>query len=89
MSMVCSLTATETTSENGELNKRNLICPYICIVHLEYEHEDWGTDTKQLFNPLKNINKLDDYLDYEIVDFHQEYFYGELDAQYITLMEVK
>jgi hypothetical protein len=24
MSMVCSLTATETTSENGELSKRNL-----------------------------------------------------------------
>lgn len=47
------------------------------------------TFTKKLFNPLKNINKLDDYLDYEIVDFHQEYFYGELDAQYVTLREVK
>lgn len=67
----------------------DIICPDICIVHLEYEHEDWGTDTKKLFNPLKNINKLDDYLDYEIVNFHQEYFYGELDAQYITLREVK
>ena len=68
---------------------QDIILPYICIVYLEYEHEDWGTDTKQLFNPLKNINKLDDYLDYEIVDFHQEYSYGELDAQYITLREVK
>lgn len=67
----------------------DIICPCICIVHLEYEHENWGTDTKQLFNPLKNINKLDDYLDYEIVDFHQEYSYGDLDAQYITLREVK
>ena len=66
-----------------------IIYPYICIVNLEYEHEYWGIDTKQLFNPLKNINKLDDYLDYEIVAFHQEYFYGELDAQYITLREVK
>ena len=67
----------------------DIIYPCICIVNLEYEHEYWGIDTKQLFNPLKNINKLDNYLDYEIVDFHQEYFYGELDAQYITLREVK
>ena len=67
----------------------DIIYPYICIVNLEYEHEYWGIDTKQLFNPLKNINKLDNYLDYEIVDFHQEYFYGERDARYITLREVK
>lgn len=67
----------------------DIICPYICIVYLEYEHEYWGTDTKKLFNPFENINKLDDYLDYEIVNFHQEYSYGELDAQYITLREVK
>lgn len=36
----------------------DIICPYICIVHLEYEHEDWGTDTKQLFNPLKILINL-------------------------------
>lgn len=58
-------------------------------MYLEYEHEYWGTDTKILFNSFENINKLDDYLDCEIVSFHQEYSFGELDAQYITLREVK
>lgn len=67
----------------------DVVLPWICAVYLEYEHEYWGTDTKKLFNSFENINKLDDYLDYEIVNFHQEYSYGELDAQYITLREVK
>lgn len=67
----------------------DVVLPWICIVHLEYEHEYFGTDTKVLFNSFENINSLDDYLDYEIVNFHQEYSYGELDAQYITLREVK
>lgn len=31
---------------------QDIISPYICIVYLEYEHEDWGTDTKKLFNPF-------------------------------------
>lgn len=44
-----------------------------------------GDRYKTIIQSIKNINKLDDYLDYEIVDFHQEYFYGELDSQYITL----
>jgi hypothetical protein len=67
----------------------DVVLPWICVVYLEYEHEYWGTDTKILFNSFENINKLDDYLDCEIVSFHQEYSFGELDAQYITLREVK
>ena len=35
---------------------QDIIFPDICIVYLEYEHEDWGTDTKKLFNPLKLSN---------------------------------
>ena len=67
----------------------DVVLPWICVVCLEYEHEYWGTDTKILFNSFEHINKLDDYLDCEIVSFHQEYSFGELDAQYITLREVK
>lgn len=67
----------------------DVVLTWLCVVYLEYEHEYWGTDTKILFKSLKNINQLNDYLDYEIVNFHQEYLYGELDAQYITLREAK
>lgn len=67
----------------------DVILPDICIVHLEYEHEYYGRDTKTLLRHFNNISELDPYLNYEIVNFYQDYLYGELDEQYITLREVK
>lgn len=67
----------------------SIIIPELCIVHLEYEDEYYGEDTKTLLRCFNSISELDPYLDYEIVDFHQDYFWGELDTQYIALREVK
>lgn len=67
----------------------DIICPYICIVYLEYEDAKYGEDSKVLFENLKDKKNLEPYLDYEILSFDQEYSWGELDRQVIWLREVK
>ena len=31
----------------------DIICPCICIVHLEYEHENWGDRYKTIIQSIK------------------------------------
>lgn len=67
----------------------DIIDTLCCTVYLEFEHPDWGTDTKILLHHFDDMKEFESYFDYEIVDFHQEFIYGELDEQYVTLREVK
>lgn len=74
------------------------IVPDSCIVFVRKEDEDWGTVDECVlgrneWSPLgvtgfNNIGELDPYLDYEVINFNQEFQYGELFGQYITLREV-
>ena len=70
----------------------NLIDPDLCIVVVEKKHELYGLISEQIkFNGslyLKDIKNLDQYLDYEIYNFEQRFFYGELDEQVLWLRKI-
>lgn len=66
----------------------DLIEPWCCRVVIEYNDEYYGRDQKVLLNKFDKTSELDPYLDYEIIDFDQNFDYGELDEQFVVLREV-
>lgn len=73
---------------------KNVIAPYYCKVYIEKEDENYGTITDQIKSFSReeffiDEKELEPYYDYEIIAFEQYFCYGELDDQYIYLMEVK
>lgn len=77
---------------------KEAIIPDSCLVYVEQDDPDWGIITNCVLGEneysawgitgFDNIDKLEPYLDYEVVGFKQEFKYGELFGQYITLREV-
>ncbi len=63
----------------------------ICALYEEYVDEYFGTTTKRVkfgtTDFIGSISNLDNFLNYEVLDFTQEYNYGELDVQYLYIRE--
>lgn len=78
---------------------KEAIIPNECLVYIEQDDPLCGTIKNCVLGDSKynawgiagfdNIDKLEPYLDYEVVGFNQEFQYGELFGQYITLREIK
>lgn len=61
----------------------NIIIPGGCSISVEYPDDDCGKHVS-----IEHISELEPYLDCEICEFVQEYYFGELDCQYIRLKDV-
>lgn len=66
----------------------NLIEPDICSVMIETEDEYFGTTMETVLKHFSNISQLKDYYDYEIFRFDQDFNWGEVDEQYISLRKI-
>lgn len=66
----------------------NIIEPYLCSVMIETEDEYFGTTMKTVLKHFSNISQLKDYYDYEIFGFDQDFNFGEIEEQYISLRKI-
>ena len=63
----------------------DVIIPGICCVMVEHQDEYFGTQMKIELRHFSSVSQLEKYYNYEIFGFDQEFIYGEIDEQYISL----
>ena len=77
-----------------DLTENSVLCPGLCYVYVEEFNEQFKDYDANLvkFGDREHPNNMEDlnpYLDYEVRKFRQEYMYGEIDCQDLTLRKVE
>lgn len=63
----------------------DIIIPEMCSVMIETPDEDYGKRMDTVLRHFSAKSQLEKYYEYEIFGFDQEFLYGEIDEQYISL----